>query len=145
MWSDELRKRKLVNIFESKFTAVKKRRFDGQFLTFPTLSKSVRLFPYQKDAVARILFTPNTLLAHDVGSGKTFVMIASGEELKRMGISKKNMFVVPNNVVGQWKQIYSEMYPNSNVLFIEPKDFTTSKRIKVLEDIRDNINIFLCE
>ena len=138
IFADDFRRRKLVNIFENKFNGIKKRRFDGQFLTFPTMSKSVMLFPYQKDAVARILFTPNTLLAHDVGSGKTFVMIASGEELKRMGISKKNMFVVPNNVVGQWKQIYSQMYPNSKVLFIEPKDFTISKRIRVLEDIRDN-------
>ena len=65
------------------------------------MSKSVELYPYQKNAVARIIFNPNTLLAHDVGSGKTYVMIAAGMELRRMRLSKKNLYVVPNSIVGQ--------------------------------------------
>lgn len=94
------------------------------------------MFPYQKDAVARIIFTPNTLLAHDVGSGKTCVMIAAGHELRRMGLSKKNMYVVPNNIVGQWRNIYLSIYPNSKILCVEPKTFTPDKRKDVLKQIR---------
>lgn len=94
------------------------------------------MFPYQKDAVARIIFTPNTLLAHDVGSGKTYVMIAAGHELRRMGLSKKNMYVVPNNIVRQWRNIYLSIYPNSKILCVEPKTFTPDKRKDVLKQIR---------
>ena len=101
------------------------------------MSKSVKLYPYQKDAVARIIFTPNTLLAHDVGAGKTYVMIAAGQEMKRMGLSEKNMYVVPNNIVGQWKNIFSVMYSNAKLLCVAPKNFTSNKREKVLERIRD--------
>lgn len=101
------------------------------------MSKSVNLYPYQKDAVARIIFTPNTLLAHDVGAGKTYVMIAAGQEMRRMGLSTKNMYVVPNNIVGQWKNIFSIMYPSAKLLCVDPKSFTPNKREEVLERIRD--------
>ncbi|MBQ7500533.1 MAG: DEAD/DEAH box helicase family protein [Clostridia bacterium] len=138
VWQDEKRKERLETIFENKFSCVKRRIFDGSFLTFPGMSPSVGLYPYQKDAVARIIFTPNTLLAHDVGAGKTYVMIAAGQELLRMGLSKKNLYVVPNNIVGQWKNIFSIMYPNANVLCVDPKSFAPHKREDVLEKIRDN-------
>ena len=137
VWKDPERKKRLETIFENNFSCVRRRIFDGSFLTFPTMSKNITLYPYQKDAVARIIFTPNTLLAHDVGAGKTYVMIAAGMELLRMGLSKKNMYVVPNNIVGQWKSIFEEMYPNANILCVEPKIFTSSKREKTLEKIRD--------
>ena len=137
VWIDEARKERLKRIFEDKYSCVPRRVFDGSFLKFPTMSKSMHLYPYQKDAVARILFTPNTLLAHDVGSGKTYVMIAAGQEMKRMGLSTKNMYVVPNNIVGQWKQIFFTMYPHANVLCVEPKNFAPHKRRKMLERIRD--------
>ena len=137
VWQDEDRKKRLETIFENNFGCVRRRIFDGSFLEFPGMSPSVQLYPYQKDAAARIIFTPNTLLAHDVGAGKTYVMIAAGQELRRMGISKKNMYVVPNNIVGQWKSIFLEMYPGAKLLCVDPKAFAPKKRNSVLEQIRD--------
>ena len=137
VWKDKARKERLRNIFENKFSCVKSRLFDGSFLTFPNMSSEIQLYPYQKNAVARILFTPNTLLAHDVGAGKTYVMIASGQELKRMGLSAKNMYVVPNNIVGQWAQIFKTMYPDAKLIVVDPKSFKPEKRKIILESIRD--------
>lgn len=137
IWTDKARKERLEKIFENKYSSVRRRIFDGSFLTFPGMNQSIELYPYQKNAVARIIFTPNTLLAHDVGAGKTYIMIAAGQEMRRMGISKKNMYVVPNNIVGQWKNIFLEMYPNAKLLCIEPKTFTAAKREKVLQRIVD--------
>ena len=137
VWKDDKRKKRLEIIFENNFSCVRRRIFDGSFLDFPTMSPSVNLYPHQKNAVARILFSPNTLLAHDVGSGKTYIMIAAGMELKRMGLSRKNLYVVPNNIVGQWEKLFSVMYPDSKLLCVEPKNFTPTKRESVLEQIRD--------
>lgn len=137
VWQDSDRKERLEIIFENNFSCVRRRIFDGSFLNFPTMSKDIQLYPYQKNAVARILFTPNTLLAHDVGSGKTFIMIAAGMELKRMGLSYKNLYVVPNNIVGQWSSIFKTMYPSAKLLCVEPKNFTPAKRQEMLEKIRD--------
>ncbi len=138
VWDDPKRSNELKKIYEYEFCNVKARRFDGSFLNFPGLSENITLYPYQKNAVARILFSPNTLLAHDVGAGKTYIMIAAGHELRRMGLSSKNMYVVPNNIVGQWKDIFLKMYPDSKLLCIEPRSFTPSKRQSILADIRDN-------
>lgn len=137
VWEDERRKERLEMVFENNFSCVRRRIFDGSFLRFTDMSPAINLYPYQKDAVARILFTPNTLLAHDVGAGKTYVMIAAAMEMRRMGLSEKNMFVVPNNIVGQWKNIFYAMYPSANILCVEPKSFAPSKRESVLERIRD--------
>ena len=137
VWKDPERKEKLERIFENNFGCVRKRHFDGSFLTFPTMSPEIQLYPYQKDAVARILFSPNTLLAHDVGSGKTYIMIAAGMELRRMGLSQKNLYVVPNNLVGQWQDIFLKLYPQANVLCVEPKSFTPAKREAMLQTMRD--------
>lgn len=137
VWKDEKRKERLETIFENNFSCVRRRIFNGSFLNFPTMSPDVKLYPYQKNAVARILFTPDTLLAHDVGSGKTYVMIAAGMELRRMELSKKNLYVVPNNIVGQWREIFLSMYPAAKLLIVEPKSFTPQKREKVLETVRD--------
>lgn len=137
IWRDERRKERLETIFKN-FSCVRRRIFDGSFLQFPNMSSKIKLYPYQKDAVARILFTPNTLLAHDVGAGKTYVMIAAAMEMRRMGLSKKNMFVVPNNIVGQWESIFHTMYPSANILCVTPKSFIPKKRETILERIRDN-------
>lgn len=137
VWTDEKRKERLEMIFENNFSCVRRRIFDGSFLRFPKMTSEINLYPYQKDAVARIIFTPNTLLAHDVGAGKTYVMIAAGQELRRMGLSSKNMYVVPNNIAGQWKNIFLTMYPDAKLLCIEPKSFTPGKREKVLDQIKN--------
>lgn len=138
VWTDKSRKERLETIFNNSFGYVRRRVFDGSFLKFPGMSSSIQLYPYQKDAVARIIFTPNTLLAHDVGSGKTLVMVAAGQEMRRMGLSKKNMYVVPNNIVGQWRNIFMMLYPNAELLCVDPKAFTPQKRESVLRQIRDN-------
>ena len=137
IWRDQGRRNRLEAIYEEKYGCIRKRHFDGSFLTFPGLSKSIELHPYQKNAVARILFSPNTLLAHDVGSGKTYVMIAAGMELSRMGLSKKNMYVVPNNLVSQWGDIFHDMYPEAKVFCVEPKIFTPEQRYDTLKTVRD--------
>lgn len=137
VWLDDKRRDKLVEIYEEKYGCVHKRTYDGSFLTFPTLSKDVTLYPYQKNAVARIIFSPNTLLAHDVGSGKTYIMIAAGAELRRMGLSKKNLYVVPGNIVGQWCDIYKRMYPAANILRVDSKTFTPTRKLETLTKIRD--------
>ncbi len=137
VWQDEQRKERLEMIYENQYSCVRKRQFNGSFFSFPGMAPGEKLYPHQKNAVARILFTPNTLLAHDVGSGKTYTMIAAGMELKRMGLSKKNLFVVPNNLVGQWRAIYKKLYPAANIFCVEPRQYTPDKRKSVLENIRD--------
>lgn len=138
VWTDLLRKHTLTDIFMQKYGSIKTRQYNGGFLTLPTLDSGVQLYPYQKNAVARILFSPNTLLAHDVGSGKTYIMIAAGMELKRIGISQKNMYVIPNNLLEQWEHIFYIMYPDARLLSIKPSDFTAAKRRSVLNDIKNN-------
>ena len=137
IWKSEARKWRLTKLFEDTYATFVPRRFDGSFLTFPGMAHDVNLFPYQKNAVARILFSPATLLAHDVGSGKTFVMVAAGMELRRMGISAKNLYVVPNNLTGQWASIFLRLYPDANLLVVDPKDFTPKKKNKTLRRMRD--------
>lgn len=137
VWNDETRSKRLISIFEDKYGCMRRRLFDGSFLKFPGMSDTVNLYPYQKNAVARIIFSPNTLLAHDVGSGKTYVMIAAGMELRRMGLSKKNLYVVPNNIVMQWKGLFEAMYPDARVFCVDAKNFTPDCRESTLEKVRD--------
>ncbi len=137
VWTDSRRKERLETIYENNFSCVRRRNFDGSFLEFPGMSPDIKLYPYQKNAVARILFTPNTLLAHDVGAGKTYIMIAAGMEMKRIKPETQNLYVVPNNIVGQWEKIFKSMYPDANILCVSPKTFTPQKREEVLEKIRD--------
>ena len=135
---DEDRMERIERIYEDNFCCIRKRQFDGSFLTFPGINDGIILYPYQKNAVARILFSPNVLLAHEVGAGKTYIMIAAGMELKRMGISAKNMYVVPNNITEQWYKLFKSIYSKARVLVITPKDFTPSKRQRALSAIKDN-------
>lgn len=138
VYSNENVKQVLENIYNEQFCQNYQRYFPGEILTFPGMSSSVTLFDYQKDAVARIIFSKNTLLAHDVGSGKTYEMVAAAQELKRMKISKKNLFVVPNSIINQWKKIYLEMYPESKLLIVDKRNFTPSKREETLKLIKEN-------
>ncbi len=128
----------ITSSYNERFGYNVTRIYNGSFLTLPGLSKSFKPFDYQKNAIARIIFSRNTLLAHNVGSGKTYVMIIAGEELIRCGISKKNLYVVPNNIVGQWREIYNYLYPNNKALFTNPSDFTCAKRRDTLELIKSN-------
>ena len=136
IWNDPKRKQELEAVYDEKFGGIKQRHFDGSFLELPGMNPANMLFPYQKNAVARIIFSPNTLLSHDVGSGKTYIMIAAGMELKRLGLSKKNLYVVPNNIIGQWRRLFFELYPDADILCIEPKDFTSKYRQRVLREIQ---------
>ena len=136
IWKDERRRKRLCRIYEETYRSIRPRRFDGSYLKFPHMSGAVELYPYQKNAVARILFSPNTLLAHDVGSGKTYIMVAAGMELRRMGLSRKNLYVVPNNLVGQWRDIFLHLYPGARLLCVEPKTFLPQKRQEVLRTIQ---------
>ena len=137
VWKDEERKRRLEHIYDSRYACRRRRVFNGSFLEFPGMSPSVSLYPYQKNAVARIIFSANTLLAHDVGAGKTYVMIAAGQELRRVSLSTKNMYVVPNNLTAQWKEIFLQMYPAAKLLCVTPVQFKPANRRKILEEIRD--------
>ena len=137
IWKSDKRKKRLKQIYEETYGSIRTRQFNGSFLRFPGLSPEIELYPYQKNAVARILFSPNTLLAHDVGSGKTYIMVAAGMELRRMKLSQKNLYVVPNNLVGQWRDIFLMLYPQAKLLCVDPKTFTPQKRQDVLGTIRD--------
>lgn len=137
VWKDPDRKKMLLDIYESKFGSYVIRTYNGNFLNLNNINPEVNLYDHQKDAIARILLSGNTLLSHDVGAGKTYVMIAAGMELKRIGISKKNMYVVPNNLVGQWELMFKYLYPDANLLCINPNRFKLSKRDEVLKKIKN--------
>ena len=136
VWEDEDRKERLKTAYCRKYGNVKKRVFDGSFLSFPGMSDKISLYDYQKNAVARILFSPNTLLAHDVGSGKTYTMVAAGMELRRLGKSKKNLYVVPNSIIGQWESMFRMMYPEAKVLTVTHSNFDPKRRPGTLMQIK---------
>lgn len=129
---DELRR-----IYDCRFGFIRKRHYDGAFLDFPGMSPVIRLYPHQRDAVARIIFSRDTLLAHKVGAGKTFTMIAAAMEMKRLGYSSKNIFIVPNNMTRQWQAAFAELYPAACSLLVEPHTFTPARRPGMLALIRD--------
>lgn len=137
VWTNPKRKDKLLEIYEEKYSSIRTRTFDGSFLEFPNMSKDIELFDYQKNAVARILFSPNTLLSHDVGAGKTYILIAAGMEMRRMGLSKKNLYVVPNNIIEQWNSMFLTMYPSAKVFIVDHRNFTPSRRDETLRKIRN--------
>ena len=138
VWQDEKRKELLTDIYEEKYYSNVIRRFNGSFLELPGMNPLVDLYEYQKNSVARILFSSNTLLAHEVGAGKTYVMIAAGMELKRIGISNKNLYVVPKSLVSQWSQMFKYVYPNANVLTITSAMFNINRIYATLRKIKDS-------
>ena len=133
VWQDEDRKWEIEEAYNNMFGKYKQERYDGSMLQFPDMDATKELFDYQKDAVQRIITRNNTLLAFDVGAGKTFIMIAAAMIMRQQGISRKNMFVVPNNIVGQWAKIFTELYPHARLLVIEPKSFKRPVRDKTLQ------------
>lgn len=137
IWLDEDRRWQVEEAYNRIFTQYEVQKYDGSHLQFPDMSPAFSLFDYQKDAVQKILTSPNTLLAFDVGAGKTFIMIAAAMKMRAEGISRKNLFVVPNHIVGQWEKIFTDLYPKAKVLAIEPKSFKPMMRQKVLSQIRD--------
>lgn len=137
IWLDEDRRWQVEEAYNKIFTQYEVQKYDGSHLQFPDMSPEFSLFDYQKDAVQKILISPNTLLAFDVGAGKTFIMIAAAMKMRAEGISRKNLFVVPNHIVGQWEKIFTDLYPKAKVLAIEPKSFKPLMRQKVLTQIRD--------
>lgn len=139
VWRSPKRKQRLQLIFAEKYGCYRRRKFDGSFLTFPGMNPDIQLYPYQKDAVARIIFSPNVLLAHDVGAGKSYEMIAAGMELKRMGISEKNLYVVPNNILAQWETMFRSLYKKAKIKCVYPKDFTPETRDATLQEIRRGV------
>lgn len=137
VWEDEDRRWEIENTYNKMFAGFEKCRYDGSRLSFPDMNPEFELYPYQKDAVQKIISTPNTLLAFDVGAGKTYIMIAAAMKMRSEGISRKNMFVVPNNIVGQWEKIFTTLYPKARLLTIEPKVYKPQMRSKVLSQIKD--------
>lgn len=137
VWQDKGRKARLQASYMSRYGSIRKRSFDGSYLTFPNMNPEIKLFPHQKNAVARMLFSPNTLLAHDVGAGKTYAMIAAGMEMKRLGKSDKNLYVVPNNILPQWRDAFYKCYPNINLFVVDSHNFSSKKREKTLEAIKN--------
>lgn len=137
VWEDEKRESRLKAAYRNRYCNIRRRTFDGSFLELPGLNDSIQLYDYQRDAVARILLSPNTLLAHDVGSGKTYIMIAAGMELRRLGRSKKNLYVVPNNIIGQWESLFKEMYPEAKILTVSNRNFGPKKRGETLGLIKN--------
>ena len=137
LWDDEDRIWEVEEAYNNMFAAFEKKTYDGSKLKFPEMNKNFSLYDYQKDAVQKIVTTKNTLLAFDVGAGKTYIMIAAAMKMREMGISRKNMFVVPNNIVGQWEKIFSDLYPKAKLLTIDPKSYKPELRTKTLTQIRD--------
>lgn len=131
--SNEERKNELAARYSERYACIRPRKFDGGFLTLPGSNPAIQLYDYQKNAVARILLTRNTLLAHDVGTGKTYIMIAAGMELRRTGISRRNLYAVPNSIIGQWQQNFHDLYPDARVLTVSPADFVPARRHQVLD------------
>lgn len=134
---DPIRVKYLENIYYDTYACNIAGRFDGSFLTLPDLNPEVTLYTHQKNAVARMILTGDVLLSHSVGSGKTFEIIVGVHERKRMGLSEKNLIVVPNQVLGAFEDAHQYLYPEDKILVIHPDDFKEKFRNKILEKVRD--------
>ena len=130
IWKDPERRNRLVRSYNDTFNSVRPREYDGSHITFGGISPEITLRPHQVNAIAHILYGGNTLLAHKVGAGKTFEMVAAAQESKRLGLCQKSMFVVPNHLVGQWASEYLRLYPSANILVARKQDFETANRKK---------------
>ena len=130
LWKDQQRRETLVAKYNELFNSTKPREYDGSHLTFPGMNPEITLRKHQRDAIARILYGGNTLLAHEVGAGKTFTMAAAAMEAKRLGLCSKPMFVVPNHLTEQWASEFLRLYPSANILVTTKKDFKKANRQK---------------
>ena len=130
LWKDQQRRETLVAKYNELFNSTKPREYDGSHLAFPGMNPEIELRQHQRDAIARILYGGNALLAHEVGAGKTFTMAAAAMEAKRLGLCSKPMFVVPNHLTEQWASEFLRLYPSANILVTTKKDFEKANRQK---------------
>ena len=130
IFKDLDRREELCKVYNERLNAIRPREYDGSHIKFVGMTPEISLMPHQKNAVAHILYGNNTLLAHCVGAGKTFQMIAAGMESRRLGLAQKNLYVVPNHLTEQWGADFLRLYPNANVLVATKKDFEPSNRKK---------------
>ena len=130
IWSDPVRREKLTKMYNEKFNSIRPREYDGSHIVFNGMNPEIELREHQKNAVAHILYGGNTLLAHAVGAGKTFEMVAAAMESKRLGLCNKSLFVVPNHLTEQWAAEFLQLYPAANILVATKRDFETKNRKK---------------
>ena len=130
IWKDATRREKLCTLYNERFNSVRPREYDGSHIKYYGMNPEIHLRTHQTNAVARILYGGNSLLAHVVGAGKTYTMVAAAQESKRLGLCAKSMFVVPNHLVEQWASEYLQLYPSANILVTTKKDFETKNRKK---------------
>ena len=130
IWSDPARREKLTKMYNEKFNSIRPREYDGSHIIFNGMNPEIELREHQKNAVAHILYGGNTLLAHAVGAGKTFEMVAAAMESKRLGLCNKSLFVVPNHLTEQWAAEFLQLYPAANILVATKRDFETKNRKK---------------
>lgn len=128
IWADPNRRERLTRLYNEKFNSIRPREYDGSHLNFVGINPEITLRPHQVNAIAHILYGGNTLLAHTVGAGKTFEMVAAAQESKRLGLCQKSLFVVPNHLTEQWAAEYLQLYPAANILVATKKDFETKNR-----------------
>lgn len=130
IWKDPDRRDRLTTLYNTKFNSIRPREYDGSHIRFTGMNPEITLRPHQVNAIARILYGGNTLLAHVVGAGKTFEMVAASMESKRLGLCQKSLFVVPNHLTEQWAAEFLQLYPSANILVATKKDFETRNRKK---------------
>ncbi len=130
IWKDPERRQRLVKSYNEKFNSMRAREYDGSHITFSGINPEITLRPHQRNAVARIMYGGNSLLAHVVGAGKTFEIVAAAQESKRLGLCNKSLIVVPNHLTEQWASEYLQLYPSANILVATKKDFETKNRKK---------------
>ena len=128
IWEEPDRRERLTRLYNEKFNSIRPREYDGSHLNFVGMNPEITLRPHQVNAIAHILYGGNTLLAHVVGAGKTFEMVAAAQESKRLGLCRKSMFVVPNHLIEQWASEYLQLYPSANILVATKKDFEKQNR-----------------
>ena len=128
IWKDPDRRTRLCKLYNEKFNSTRPREYDGSHLNFVGMNPEITLRPHQVNAIAHILYGGNTLLAHVVGAGKTYEMVAAAQESKRLGLCRKSLFVVPNHLIEQWASEYLQLYPSANILVATKKDFETKNR-----------------
>lgn len=128
VWSDPERRERFCKLYNEKFNSIRPREYDGSHIVFSGMNPEITLREHQRNAVAHILYGGNTLLAHAVGAGKTFEMVAAAQESKRLGLCNKSLFVVPNHLTEQWASEYLQLYPSANILVATKKDFETKNR-----------------
>ena len=130
IWADPTRREKLTKMYNEKYNSIRPREYDGSHIVFNGMNPEIELREHQKNAVAHILYGGNTLLAHAVGAGKTFEMVAAAMESKRLGLCNKSLFVVPNHLTEQWAAEFLQLYPAANILVATKRDFETKNRKK---------------